>query len=137
MFTEIDFTLNISVEECKSIWCFSVRSVMTPEQIQLLLDLQFRQTIALEKISLALEKLTPTDAPNYEYPLESFSNFDWGSISRPAGKNRSPLKWRVARQPLLTSFPSKSLVEAVPARRAGTRLARTRLQRTVFLCPCT
>ena len=53
---------------------------MTPEQIQLLLDLQLRQTLALEKISAVLEQLTRLDAPNYEYPLESFRNFDWSSI---------------------------------------------------------
>ena len=53
---------------------------MTPEQVQLLLDLQLRQTLALEKIAGVLEQLSPKEAPNYEYPLESFRNFDWSSI---------------------------------------------------------
>ncbi len=53
---------------------------MTPEQIQLLLDLQFRQTLALEKIAGVLEQLNSKEAPNYEYPLESFRDFDWSSI---------------------------------------------------------
>ncbi|PSB00403.1 single-stranded DNA-binding protein [Merismopedia glauca] len=54
---------------------------MTPQQIDLLLEIQHRQMVALEKIAITLEKLTPNNAPNYQYPLESFKTFNWQSIS--------------------------------------------------------
>ena len=55
---------------------------MTPEQIDQLLEIQNRQMLALERLADAVERLTPTTtvAPNYHRPLESFANFDWGSI---------------------------------------------------------
>ena len=39
--------------------------------------------LALERIAEAVERLAPasTAAPNYTYPLESFSSFDWASIN--------------------------------------------------------
>lgn len=53
---------------------------MTPEQMQLWFDIQLRQMQALERIASSLEQLSPKTAPNYQYPLESFKNFDWNSI---------------------------------------------------------
>lgn len=55
---------------------------MTPEQISLLLEIQHRQMVALERIAQCLEQHTPqvTYAPNYTFPLESFASFDWESI---------------------------------------------------------
>lgn len=55
---------------------------MTDDQLTLLLEIQHRQMVALEKIADALERLAPTStsAPNYQYPLESFASFDWESI---------------------------------------------------------
>lgn len=52
------------------------------EQINLLLEILHRQMVALEKIADALERLAPAskEAPNYQYPLESFASFDWESI---------------------------------------------------------
>ncbi len=55
---------------------------MTPEQIALLLDMQTRQLLALERLADAVERLAPTAiaAPNYSRSLESFATFDWHSI---------------------------------------------------------
>ena len=60
---------------------------MTPEERHLWLQIQQRQAIALEQISvtlervaIALDRLSPKTAPNYQYPLESFSSFDGNSI---------------------------------------------------------
>jgi hypothetical protein len=53
---------------------------MNSEQIDLLIEIQHRQMIALEKIAIALDKLTPKNAPNYQYPLTSFKTFEWESI---------------------------------------------------------
>ncbi len=56
---------------------------MTPDQINLWLEIQNRQMQALERIANAVERLVPssTAAPNYQRPLEEFSTFDWSSIS--------------------------------------------------------
>ena len=55
---------------------------MTPEQISLLLEIQQRSMVALERIADSLDRhTTPTsNAPNYTFPLESFASFDWESI---------------------------------------------------------
>ncbi|MBD2341237.1 hypothetical protein H6G64_30160 [Calothrix sp. FACHB-156] len=60
---------------------------MTPEQIHAWLQIQQRQMLALEKMAanlermaIALDRLSPRTAPNYQYPLESFKTFDWSSI---------------------------------------------------------
>ena len=53
---------------------------MDENKLDLLLDLQLRQTIALEKIASALTRLVPDIAPNYQFPLESFKTFDWSII---------------------------------------------------------
>jgi hypothetical protein len=55
---------------------------MTPEQTNLWLEIQHRQMLALKKIADTLERIAPTSttAPNYQYPLESFTSFDWASI---------------------------------------------------------
>ncbi len=55
---------------------------MTPEQTDLWLEIQHRQMLALERIADTLERIAPTStkAPNYQYPLESFTTFDWTSI---------------------------------------------------------
>jgi hypothetical protein len=52
---------------------------MNNEQFELLLHLLNRQTLALEGIQSTLEQLT-TAAPNYQQPLESFTQFNWESI---------------------------------------------------------
>ena len=40
-----------------------------------------RELRLLERIADALERLAPPPAiPNYQFPLEAFSNFDWKSI---------------------------------------------------------
>jgi hypothetical protein len=53
---------------------------MNSSQIDLLIEIQHRQMVALEKIAIALDKLTPKNAPNYQYPLTSFKTFEWESI---------------------------------------------------------
>ncbi|MEI2582362.1 single-stranded DNA-binding protein [Scytonema sp. PRP1] len=60
---------------------------MTPEQIHTWLQIQQRQTLALEKMAASLERMTaalerlaPRTAPNYQYSLESFRSFDWSAI---------------------------------------------------------
>jgi DdrB-like protein len=69
-------------------------STMTPEQIQILLQIQQRQMLAqeriansLEKITVALEQLAPRTAPNHQYPLESFKTFDWSTIGATVEKS--------------------------------------------------
>jgi hypothetical protein len=55
---------------------------MNPQQVELWLEIQHRQMLALERIAEAVERLAPatTAAPSYTYPLESFTSFDWSSI---------------------------------------------------------
>jgi hypothetical protein len=67
---------------------------MTPEQTHTWLQIQQRQTLALEKIAVSLEKLTaaaerltPKTAPNYQYSLESFKTFDWSGIGATVEKS--------------------------------------------------
>lgn len=67
---------------------------MTPEQIQILLQIQQRQMLAqerianyLEKITVTLEQLAPKTAPNYQYPLESFKTFDWSTVGATVEKS--------------------------------------------------
>lgn len=61
--------------------------MMTPEQINLWLEIQNRQMQALERIANAVECLAPTTtaAPNYTNSLESFLSFDWESIGAERG----------------------------------------------------
>ena len=51
------------------------------EKLDLYLEMQSRQTQALERIADAVRFLSPASAPNYQYPLEKFIGFDWDSIS--------------------------------------------------------
>lgn len=45
------------------------------------LQVQERQTAALERIAIALERLAPeAGAPNWQKPLTKFKTFDWSSI---------------------------------------------------------
>lgn len=45
------------------------------------LDIEKRQTLALERIAAALERLAPSaTAPNYRRNLNEFKTFDWESI---------------------------------------------------------
>ncbi|MFK0730427.1 MAG: single-stranded DNA-binding protein [Gloeotrichia echinulata HAB0833] len=67
---------------------------MTPEEKHLWLEIQQRQMLALEKISaqlermaIALDRLSPRTAPNYQFPLELFKGFDWSSISATVEKH--------------------------------------------------
>jgi hypothetical protein len=53
---------------------------MTPDQINLWLEIQNRQMTALERIAAALDRLAPNTAPNYQRSLEEFKTFDWESI---------------------------------------------------------
>lgn len=55
---------------------------MTPEQINLLFQIQTRQMLALERLADAVERLAPTTtvAPNYLRSLESFAEFDWDAL---------------------------------------------------------
>lgn len=55
---------------------------MTPQQVELLLEIQHRQLQALERLADTFERLASQNiqAPNYEHPLEEFTNFDWSSI---------------------------------------------------------
>lgn len=54
---------------------------MTPEQVNLWLEIQHRQMQALERIASTLEELAPKSAPNYQKPLEEFRSFNWASIN--------------------------------------------------------
>jgi hypothetical protein len=67
---------------------------MTPEERHLWLQIQQRQMLALEKISaqlermaIALDRLSPRTAPNYQFPLESFRGFDWSAIGATVDKS--------------------------------------------------
>ena len=55
---------------------------MTPEQVNLWLEIQHRQMVASLRIADMVERLAPatTAAPNYQRPLENFLTFDWESI---------------------------------------------------------
>lgn len=55
---------------------------MDASQIEVLIAILNRQTIALERIADAVEQITATNAtpPNYQRPLEEFGNFSWDSI---------------------------------------------------------
>lgn len=55
---------------------------MTPQQFDAILAILSQQTLALERLADAVERLAPTTttAPNYIYSLESFKIFDWASI---------------------------------------------------------
>ena len=55
---------------------------MTPEQFQQWIEVQTRQTEALEKIAQLIERSLPRQpAPNYKAILEQFHQFDWSSIN--------------------------------------------------------
>jgi DdrB-like protein len=54
---------------------------MTPDQINLWLEIQNRQMQALERIAETLDRLAPNTAPNYQRPLEEFKNFNWATIN--------------------------------------------------------
>lgn len=54
---------------------------MTPEQVNLWLEIQHRQMQALERIASTLEQLAPKSAPDYQKPLEEFRSFNWASIN--------------------------------------------------------
>ena len=55
---------------------------MTPDQWQIFLEIQHRQMIAIEKLAETIQQLMPTNtaAPNHQYALENFKDFDWASI---------------------------------------------------------
>lgn len=55
---------------------------MTPQQFDAILAILSQQTLALERLADAVERLAPTTttAPNYIYSLESFKRFSWESI---------------------------------------------------------
>lgn len=53
---------------------------MTPDQVNLWLEIQQRQMQALERIADVLDRFAPTNAPNYQRSLEEFRTFDWHSI---------------------------------------------------------
>ena len=50
------------------------------EKIDLLLQIQHRQMVALERIASILEQATPVKVPNYQRSLSEFATFDWESI---------------------------------------------------------
>lgn len=90
---------------------------MTEEQINLLLEIQHRQMVAIEKIANALERLAPTftSAPNYQYSLESFANFDWESIGATVERSdrdgAAIVNWRGNR--FVRRSPSNKFGEAI------------------------
>lgn len=49
---------------------------MTDDQFQLFMTVAIRIADALERIAPATPK-----APNYQYPIEAFKNFDWETIN--------------------------------------------------------
>jgi hypothetical protein len=53
---------------------------MTPEQTETWLKIQYRQMIALEKISEALDRIAPNTAPNHIRSIKDFRTFNWASI---------------------------------------------------------
>lgn len=85
---------------------------MNENQLQLLLDLQLRQTVALEKIASALGKLVPEKAPNYQFPLESFRRFDWASIEATVIKSDNC-------GPAIVSWSGKQFVRRSPSNKFG------------------
>lgn len=56
---------------------------MTPDQWQKFLELQYRQTLAIEQLVETVQQLMPTTAaaPNHQYALENFKDFDWTTIN--------------------------------------------------------
>ncbi|MHC5762616.1 single-stranded DNA-binding protein [Nostoc sp.] len=67
---------------------------MTPEETHTWLQIQHRQMLALEKMAanlermaIALDRLSPRTAPNYQFPLEQFKNFDWSAIGATVEKS--------------------------------------------------
>lgn len=90
---------------------------MTPEDIKTLLEIQHRQMLALERIADTLARLTPTQttAPNYQYPLETFTNFDWESIGATVERSDSDgaaiVNWRGNR--FVRRSPSNKFGEAI------------------------
>lgn len=56
---------------------------MNPTDTQALLEILNLQRVALERIADALERLAPATnaAPNYQFPLETFGQFDWSKIN--------------------------------------------------------
>ena len=55
---------------------------MNHDQWELLLEIQRRQMVAIEKLAELISQLIPTStaAPNHQAALENFKNFDWASI---------------------------------------------------------
>ena len=53
---------------------------MTDQQFETLLAILSQQTLALERLASAVERLAPAAAPNYTRPLEGFKVFDWEII---------------------------------------------------------
>lgn len=54
---------------------------MTSEQFQTLLAMLSQQTLVMERLANAVERLgKDTAAPNYTCPLEDFKTFNWESI---------------------------------------------------------
>ena len=54
---------------------------MTPQDFQAYLALQQRLIALLERMAIALEQMMPTKvAPNYQFALKDYGNFDWASI---------------------------------------------------------
>ncbi|ARV57992.1 hypothetical protein BZZ01_04480 [Nostocales cyanobacterium HT-58-2] len=90
---------------------------MTPQQIELWLEIQHRQMLALEKIADTLERLAPTNvpAPNYQYPLESFTRFNWESIGATVVTNdqygAAVVSWRGKQ--FIRRSPSNKFGEAI------------------------
>ncbi len=90
---------------------------MTPEQFDALLAVLSQQTLALERLTDAVERLAPTTtaAPNYTRSLESFKVFDWESIgvtierSDPYGP--AIVSWRG--QQFVRRSPSNKFGEAI------------------------
>ncbi|MBP0021248.1 MAG: hypothetical protein J7647_27300 [Cyanobacteria bacterium SBLK] len=53
---------------------------MTPDQINLLLDLQLRQTVALEKIAAFLTTQQPESVPDIQEDIANFATYNWEAI---------------------------------------------------------
>lgn len=54
---------------------------MTPQDVQIYLQLQQRIVALLERIALALEQMIPPPAPStYHFALKDYGSFDWASI---------------------------------------------------------
>jgi hypothetical protein len=41
----------------------------------------------LERMAIALDRISPRTAPNYQFPLESFKGFDWSAIGATVDKS--------------------------------------------------